>query len=146
MLIVGAGSGGALVLREIVRNPELRQRPVGFVDDDPRKQGMRLEHGVQGAGHDRRSCRGSSTRSSPTRCMIAIPSAPGTLRARVVSACRDRGIPVRTLPTVFELLRTGGQHGPPAARRRRSRTCSAASRCAWSSSAWAPTSRARSCW
>ena len=40
--------------------------------------------------------------------IIAIPSAPGTLRARVVSACRDRGIPVRTLPTVFELLQTGG--------------------------------------
>src|SRR5207248_10991375 len=39
---------------------------------------------------------------------IAIPSAPGTLRARVVTACRKRGIPVRTTPTVFELL----QHGP----------------------------------
>ena len=39
--------------------------------------------------------------------MIAIPSAPGTLRARVVKACRERGIPVRTTPTVFELLRDG---------------------------------------
>jgi FlaA1/EpsC-like NDP-sugar epimerase len=36
--------------------------------------------------------------------IIAIPSAPGELRMRVVTACRDRGIPVRTLPTVFELL------------------------------------------
>jgi FlaA1/EpsC-like NDP-sugar epimerase len=39
---------------------------------------------------------------------IAIPSAPGTLRARVVKACRARSIPVRTLPTVFELLQGGG--------------------------------------
>ncbi len=39
--------------------------------------------------------------------MIAIPSAPGVLRARVVTACRERGIPVRTTPTVFELLRDG---------------------------------------
>jgi FlaA1/EpsC-like NDP-sugar epimerase len=39
--------------------------------------------------------------------LIAIPSAPGTLRARVVTACRDRGIPVRTTPTVFELLQDG---------------------------------------
>ena len=39
--------------------------------------------------------------------MIAIPSAPGTLRARVVAACRERGIPVRTTPTVFELLQDG---------------------------------------
>ena len=39
--------------------------------------------------------------------MIAIPSAPGTLRARVVTACRERGIQVRTTPTVFELLQDG---------------------------------------
>ena len=41
--------------------------------------------------------------------MIAIPSAPGVLRGKVVAACREREIPVRTLPTVFELLRGGVQ-------------------------------------
>ena len=41
--------------------------------------------------------------------MIAIPSAPGVLRGRVVAACREREIRVRTLPTVFELLRGGVQ-------------------------------------
>ena len=41
--------------------------------------------------------------------VIAIPSAPGTLRAKVVAACREREIRVRTLPTVFELLRGGVQ-------------------------------------
>ena len=45
----------------------------------------------------------------PDEVMIAIPSAPGTLRAAVVSACRARGITVRTVPTVFELVQTGGQ-------------------------------------
>ena len=41
--------------------------------------------------------------------MIAIPSAPGVLRGKVVAACREREIEVRTLPTVFELLRGGVQ-------------------------------------
>ncbi len=41
--------------------------------------------------------------------IIAIPSAPGALRGKVVSACREREIRVRTLPTVFELLRGGVQ-------------------------------------
>jgi len=41
--------------------------------------------------------------------IIAIPSAPGVLRAKVVASCRERDIPVRTLPTVFELLRGGVQ-------------------------------------
>src|SRR5215212_8432494 len=39
VIIVGAGDGGRLLLREIMRNPELGYRPVGFIDDDPRKQG-----------------------------------------------------------------------------------------------------------
>ena len=41
--------------------------------------------------------------------MIAIPSAPGLVRGKVVAAGRERGIRVRTLPTVFELLRGGVQ-------------------------------------
>jgi FlaA1/EpsC-like NDP-sugar epimerase len=43
----------------------------------------------------------------PDEVIIAIPSAPGTIRARVVVACRERGIPVRTTPTMFELLQDG---------------------------------------
>src|SRR5213076_2386077 len=50
VLIVGAGDGGRLVLREIVRNPQLGYRPVGFADDDPRKRGLRLDHGLRVLG------------------------------------------------------------------------------------------------
>ena len=50
VLVVGGGSGGRLVVRELVRNPSLRLRPVGFVDDDPRKQGTKDEHGLKVLG------------------------------------------------------------------------------------------------
>jgi FlaA1/EpsC-like NDP-sugar epimerase len=108
VLIVGGGEGGQLVARELVRNPDLRLRPVGFLDDDPRKQGMKYDYGLRVLG--------TSTTPDlakvldevePDEVVIAIPSAAGTLRARVVTACRERGIPVRTTPTVFELLRDG---------------------------------------
>jgi FlaA1/EpsC-like NDP-sugar epimerase len=102
VLIVGAGDGGRQVLREIMRNPALGLRPVGFVDDDPRKRGVRYD-GVQvrGTTHDMPRLLDDA---EPDEVIIAIPSAPGTTRARVARACRDQGIPVRTLPTVFELL------------------------------------------
>ncbi len=105
VLIVGAGDGGRLVLREILRNPDLGLSPVGFVDDDPHKRGMRVE-GVQVRG-DTSDLPRILDDAEPDEVIIAIPSAPGTTRARVVRACRERGIPVRTLPTVFELLRSG---------------------------------------
>jgi FlaA1/EpsC-like NDP-sugar epimerase len=106
VLIIGAGDGGRLVLREIVRNPDLGLSPVGFVDDDPTKHRMRID-GVRVLGRTDELAR-ILDEAEPDEVTIAIPSAPGTLRARVVSACRARGIAVRTLPTVFELLQTGG--------------------------------------
>ncbi|MGI8428579.1 MAG: polysaccharide biosynthesis protein [Solirubrobacteraceae bacterium] len=108
VLIVGGGSGGRLVARELVRNPQLRLRPVGFVDDDPRKQRLKDEYGLKVLGS---TAAGDLARIldevEPDEVVIAIPSAPGTLRARVVAACRERGIPVRTTPSVFELLQDG---------------------------------------
>ena len=105
VLIVGAGNGGQQVALELRRNPGLRSAPVGFVDDDPRKQGMRV------AGHKVLGTTAELPRVldgvRPSEVIIAIPSAPGTVRQKVVTACRERGIPVRTLPTTFELLSGG---------------------------------------
>lgn len=105
VLIVGAGEGGRLVLREVLRNPQLGLDPVGFVDDDPLKRGIRID-GVKVLGATDQLAR-ILDEAEPDEITIAIPSAPGTLRARVVRAARQRGIPVRTLPTVFELLQAG---------------------------------------
>jgi len=106
LLIVGAGDGGRLVLREILRNPQLGLKPVGFVDDDPTKRRLRID-GVKVLGATGELAR-ILDEAEPDEVTIAIPSAPGTVRATVVRACRERGIPVRTLPTVFELLQGGG--------------------------------------
>ncbi len=105
LLIVGAGDGGRLVLREILRNPELGLKPVGFVDDDPLKRRLRID-GVRVLGTTQELGR-ILDEVEPDEVTIAIPSAPGILRAHVVRSCRERGIPVRTLPTVFELLQSG---------------------------------------
>ena len=108
VVIVGAGDGGRLLLREIMRNPELGYRPVGFVDDDPRKQRARIDRGLSVLGTTEELPRVLED-VEPDEVLIAVPSAPGTMRARVVAACRERGVPVRTMPTVFELLQTGGR-------------------------------------
>ena len=109
VLIVGAGDGGRLLLREILRNPELGYRPVGFVDDDPRKQRARIDRGLSVLGttdgaaaraRGRRARRGADRRSRPRRARCAPASSPPAASA----AC-----PVRTMPTVFELLQTGGR-------------------------------------
>ena len=107
VLVVGAGSGGQMVVREMQLNPNLGTRPIGFVDDDPQKRGMRnLGLRVLGTTDEIASI---LDRTKPDEVFIAIPSAPGVLRAKVVAATRERDIRVQTLPTVFELLRGGVQ-------------------------------------
>jgi FlaA1/EpsC-like NDP-sugar epimerase len=107
VLVVGAGSGGQMVVRELQLNPNLGSRAIGFVDDDPQKKGMRnLGLRVLGTTDEIGAI---LDRTKADEVVIAIPSAPGVVRAKVVAAARERDVPVRTLPTVFELLRGGVQ-------------------------------------
>ena len=108
VLVIGAGSGGQMVVRELQLNPNLGATAIGFVDDDPRKRGMRMSGGLKVLGSTKQIAT-ILDETEPDEVVIAIPSAPGTLRAKVVAACREREIRVRTLPTVFELLRGGVQ-------------------------------------
>jgi len=105
VLVVGAGNGGQQVALELRRNPQLSSAVIGYVDDDPRKRGMLISgYRVHGTTHDLPRILDDT---KPDEVVIAIPSAPGILRQRVVTACRSRAIPVRTLPTTFELLARG---------------------------------------
>jgi FlaA1/EpsC-like NDP-sugar epimerase len=101
-LIVGAGDAGQLIIREMLKSPALGYTPIGLVDDDPRKQNMRL-NGVRvlGTTSDLGHLIGDSR---PDEVIIAIPSAAGETRQRIVNVCRDAGVPVKTLPAVHELL------------------------------------------
>jgi UDP-GlcNAc:undecaprenyl-phosphate GlcNAc-1-phosphate transferase len=42
-LIYGAGRGGALLVRELLQNSDMRIMPVGYIDDDVRKRHLTIE-------------------------------------------------------------------------------------------------------
>jgi len=43
VVVYGAGDGGSLIVRELTKSQDARYAIVGFVDDDPRKQRMRVQ-------------------------------------------------------------------------------------------------------
>ena len=102
VLIVGAGDAGQLILRELQRSKVLEYTPIGLVDDDPRMRGMRL-HGVRVLGPTS-NLRTILRNNRPDEVLIAIPSAPGETRQRVVEIAREENVPVKTLPGLYELL------------------------------------------
>ena len=102
VIVVGAGDAAQLVIREMLKAPALGYTPIGLIDDDPRKKNLRL-HGIRvlGTTHDlRRILRDNP----PDEVLIAIPSASGGTRQRVVEIAQDAGVPVKTLPGLYELI------------------------------------------
>ncbi len=75
VLVVGAGSGGQMVVRELQLNPNLGATAIGFLDDDPRKRGMRML-GLKVLGSTKEIVK-ILDETEPDEVVIAIPSAPG---------------------------------------------------------------------
>jgi FlaA1/EpsC-like NDP-sugar epimerase len=102
VVIVGAGDAGQLIVREMQRNRQLHYTPIGFVDDDPRKRGTRIvDVRVLGTTDDLPHILRDNR---PDEVLIAIPSAPGSVRQRILEACRAEDVPVKTLPGLNELI------------------------------------------
>ncbi len=101
-LIVGAGDAGALVVREMQKNPNLHLTPVCFLDDNPDKQKQAI-HGIPVVGTLADLPRTMAVRRIE-EVVIAIPSAPGDVIRRVADSCQRRGVPFRTMPGLYELL------------------------------------------
>ena len=102
VMVVGAGDATQLILREMLRNPSLGYTPIGLVDDDPRKRNLRL-HGIRVLGTTDELPELLRDRS-PDELLIAIPSASGDVRERIVEAARAEKVPVKTLPGLHELI------------------------------------------
>ncbi len=102
LLIIGAGDAGALVVREIQKNPQLNVMPVCFLDDDKAKQKQQI-HGVPVIGPiDDLPIVIDSYRIQ--EIIIAIPTAAGALVRKVADICRLKGVPFRTMPGIYELI------------------------------------------
>jgi len=101
-LIIGAGDAGALVVREMQKNPQLSLTPIGFLDDDPAKQRHKI-HNVPVIGKLSDLDRVLHTRHVD-EVVIAIPSAGGGIVRKVTDICRLNGVPSRSMPGLYELL------------------------------------------
>ncbi len=102
VLICGAGDAGNTLLRDIQRNRALGYIPVGLIDDDPRKAGLRVQ-GVRVLG-GREDLRTILRETKVREVLIAMPSAPGAVRREITEACRAAGVKCRTLPSLNELI------------------------------------------
>ncbi len=101
-LIVGAGNAGESLLRDIHRMTVAQYDVVGFIDDDPVKQGTYI-HGMPVLG---------TVEQLPEICekhrieeiAIAMPSANHNERMRVVQVCEGIKINFSTVPSITDIV------------------------------------------
>lgn len=102
VLIYGAGDGGELLLRELLNNRAWKYSPVGFLDDDPAKNG-KLIHGLKvfgGNGDVSVVCR----QQSVDEVLIASATMPAERLQEIVAYCRAQDIVVKRMRITIEDL------------------------------------------
>jgi FlaA1/EpsC-like NDP-sugar epimerase len=102
VVVVGAGDAGRLIVQEMQRSRMLNYTPIGFVDDDPRKQHTRIM-GVRVLGSLDELPR-VLREHRPDEVLIAMPSVSGEVRRRIVENAQQLRIVVKTLPGLYELI------------------------------------------
>jgi FlaA1/EpsC-like NDP-sugar epimerase len=102
VLVVGAGDAGDTVIKEMRRSRFVSATPIGLIDDDPRKKNFRLQ-GVRVLGTTDDLPHILSD-NRPDEILIAMPSASGEARRKVVDIAQKAGVPVKTLPGLYELI------------------------------------------
>ena len=102
VLLVGAGTAGNLVARELHQYPKQKVHVIGFLDDDPAKQQARIQgHAVLGKIDDLPEV---AKRRDVDEVIVSMIRVPRSVIRRVVQLCEEAHCPVRILPAYHELI------------------------------------------
>jgi FlaA1/EpsC-like NDP-sugar epimerase len=102
VLLVGAGRGGVLAVREIQSRGDFDIEVMGFVDDDPLKQGTVI-HGVRVLGTIRDLPR-LVRELGIDHVVITIAETRRQLLRRIAEICQKSGVRMRSIPGFYEIL------------------------------------------
>lgn len=102
-LIVGAGQGGSILIRQMLRSPDMGLEPVLAVDDDPRKRKLVIAGGVkvQGTIDDIPNL---ANRYRIKRIIIAIPTLKSERLKEINDICNSTGIELFKMPSIEHVL------------------------------------------
>ena len=110
VLIYGAGDGGELVMRGLLINRVLNMQPVCFLDDDPRKKGLRI-HGLPViGGYDNLDW--AVERYGVTKILLGTRKLSPETLAAVRALAAPRGIDLIELDLAFRVVSAQQQQEP----------------------------------
>ncbi len=105
VMIIGAGDAGRMLLENIQKTRENKDRVICLIDDDPNKQNRYFD-GVQivGGRDDILRC---VEKYNIDRIYIAMPSASKENIRDIVNICKETGCETKTLPDFYQYVNSG---------------------------------------
>ena len=101
-LIVGAGDGGALLMRQMREKNSMNLEPVVAVDDDEKKQGMFI-HGVK-VGGTIDDIETLVTKFRIKKIIIAIPTLPKFRLEQIYTMTKNLNVQVLKMPNIEDIM------------------------------------------
>ena len=102
VMIIGGGSAGSMIIREMRNSDKISFYPVCVIDDDPRKQHTYVE-GVPVVG-TRAQIVDAAKRYDVARIFIAMPSVKAVVQREICEICAATGCRVQILPGLYQML------------------------------------------
>lgn len=102
VLVIGAGSKGALILNEFKKDPRCRKKVVSFVDDDKEKIGTYIG-GVSVDGN-KKDIRDICLKKNIDEIIIAISNDDSKRMKEIVDICNETSAKVKIIPSVTEIV------------------------------------------
>lgn len=102
-MIIGAGSAGYILMRELNGNSMSQNRPVCLIDDDPEKAGSYMR-GIKIAG-GREMIPEAVKEYDVEEILIAIPSVSAGARREIIDICNTTDCTVKILPEIAKTLK-----------------------------------------
>ncbi|MGG1630905.1 polysaccharide biosynthesis protein [Rossellomorea sp. NRS-1567] len=101
-LIIGAGSAGSMLVRQLMKSRDADLLPVGFVDDDPKKQKLQI-YGVTVVGKTEDIPR-LVEKLNVDNIIIAIPSLSKTVVQKVYQECSKTNAKTQIMPMIEDIV------------------------------------------
>ncbi|MBR4895095.1 MAG: polysaccharide biosynthesis protein [Clostridia bacterium] len=102
VMIVGAGSAGQMIMRDIRRSKSIHDKVVCFIDDDANKWSRFLD-GVPIIG-GREEILTAAEKYGVDKIYLAIPSASAEARRDILNICKETGCALKNLPGMYQFV------------------------------------------
>ena len=102
IMIIGAGEGGRMLIKEYVNSSFLSARICCIIDDDIKKQG-KLLNGIKVVG-GRNDIKDAVKEYGIHKIIFAIPTAPIKERKEIIQICTETGCEVKVLPGIYQVV------------------------------------------